>query len=119
MMMGNPTYAPCFLFIEVNFANKTGNIGLVTMHGWMFISSFNNLRAYLLNNITLHQKKMANFWYRTFSELNSKVVQTTAFVINKSLINNYTSVFHRVFRKEQALSKSHALANDMHGHRNQ
>ena len=69
------------MFIERNLelAVKHGCVAMVTMHSWMFLSSFENLRQKLLNRETI--LSMAHFGIGAFDTLNSKVVQTTAFVL--------------------------------------
>jgi type II restriction/modification system DNA methylase subunit YeeA len=81
------------MFIERGFEFLTdrGLASLVTMHSWMFLSSFQTLREKLLSTKTLIC--MAHFGIGAFSELNSKVVQSTAFVSYNRSISNYRPVF--------------------------
>jgi len=53
--------------------------GLVTMHSWMFISSFEKLRDHMLSTASV--QGMAHLGTRAFDAIGGAVVATTAFVI--------------------------------------
>ena len=79
------------IFIEriSSLALKGGLIAMVTMHNWMFLSSYRDMRRHLLQSSTL--TTMAHFGIGAFTTLNSKVVQTTAFC----LVNGVSSRVHK------------------------
>lgn len=55
---------------------------IITMHSWMFLSSFEKLRKKLLkDNIIIN---MAHLGARAFEEIGGEVVQTTAFIFQNS-----------------------------------
>lgn len=54
-------------------------MGMVTMHSWMFLSSFEDLRKELLNANCIHT--LAHLGARAFSAISGEVVQTVAFVV--------------------------------------
>lgn len=54
---------------------------MITQHAWMFLSSFEKLRAKLLMTDTVN---MAHLGARAFEEIGGEVVQTTSFVLRKS-----------------------------------
>jgi len=72
------------MFIERNLSLVVtqGAVGMVTMQSWMFLSSFEKLRQNLLSvgNIST----LIQIGYNSFPELNSKVVQACAFVLDNS-----------------------------------
>lgn len=73
------------VFIEKcgEFAKNNGYISMITMHSWMFLSSFERLRKKLI--VTKEFCSMAHLGARAFEEISGEVVQTTAFVLkNKS-----------------------------------
>ena len=77
------------LFIErcLTLVISNGYIGMITMHSWMFISSFKNLRIKILNTKTI--QSMAHIGARGFDSIGGEVVSTTAFIIiNKNFPNN-------------------------------
>jgi type II restriction/modification system DNA methylase subunit YeeA len=59
----------------------TGFVSMVTMHSWMFLSSFETFRSNLLASSTI--MSLAHFGPRAFGEISGEVVQTVAF----SLLN--------------------------------
>ncbi len=71
------------MFIERTGALNclSGFSGMVTMQNWMFLSSFEMLRDNLLAERTL--RSLCQIGYNSFPEMNSKVAQASAFVIEK------------------------------------
>ncbi|MGH2544552.1 MAG: BREX-1 system adenine-specific DNA-methyltransferase PglX, partial [Ardenticatenaceae bacterium] len=69
------------MFIERNldFAAGGGCVAMITMHSWMFLSSFEKLREQLLARETI--TTMAHLGARAFDTISGEVVSTTAFVI--------------------------------------
>lgn len=55
--------------------------GMINMHNWMFLGSFENQRKDLLARYCVDN--MLHLGARTFDELNGEVVQNTAYVISK------------------------------------
>ena len=83
------------VFIERcnDLVRKNGLQAMITQHGWMFLSSFEKLRAKLLKNETI---TMAHLGARAFEEIGGEVVQTTSFVMIKSELNEYRGVYCRL-----------------------
>lgn len=67
---------------------------MITMHSWMFLSSFEKLRNKLINNNTI--VNMAHLGARAFEEIGGEVVQTTAYIFWNKNIKNYQSNFKRL-----------------------
>lgn len=67
---------------------------MITMHSWMFLSSFEKLRNKLLITNTIIN--MAHLGARAFEDIGGEVVQTTAFVFDNANIKNYQSNFKRL-----------------------
>jgi type II restriction/modification system DNA methylase subunit YeeA len=63
-----------FLERAMLVARQSGHVALITMHGWMFISSFESAREALLRSNTL--ACLAHLGARAFSEISGEVVQT-------------------------------------------
>lgn len=66
---------------------------MITQHAWMFLSSFEKLRAKLLKMDTVN---MAHLGARAFEEIGGEVVQTTSFVLRKSHIKDCKGVYCRL-----------------------
>jgi len=78
------SYSDAFsMFIErTDLLNRdSGFAGMVTMQNWLFLSSFELLRDNLLSQRTL--RNLCQIGYNSFPEMNSKVAQAAAFVIEK------------------------------------
>jgi len=69
------------MFIERNLdlALQQGMVAMITMQSWMFLSSFEKLRALLLGQETI--LSMAHLGARAFDSISGEVVSTTAFVL--------------------------------------
>lgn len=66
---------------------------MITQHAWMFLSSFEKLRAKLQAVDTVN---MAHLGARAFEEIGGEVVQTTSFVMRKSHIKGYKGIYCRL-----------------------
>lgn len=66
---------------------------MITQHAWMFLSSFEKLRAKLQAVDTVN---MAHLGARAFEEIGGEVVQTTSFVMRKSHIKGYQGTYCRL-----------------------
>lgn len=71
---------------------------MITQHAWMFLSSFEKLRKKLLQ--TTDTVNMAHLGIGTFEDLNSKVVQSVAFILRNSNVSGYIGSYNRLFEKQ-------------------
>jgi hypothetical protein len=100
------------MFIErsTNLAIHNGYIAMVTMHSWMFIHSFkalrDNLRAETAATCFVH------LGIGAFSELNSKVVSTVAFVLRAAADSSAKAPFMRLVEVRGELEKARALRQE-------
>lgn len=69
----------CAMFIEraASLAQRRGAIGMITMHAWMFLSSYRDLRPWMLSAMSI--ESMAHLGTSAFDSIDGEVVQTTAF----------------------------------------
>lgn len=72
---------------------KNGFQAMITMHSWMFLSSYEKLRAKLLHKDTIN---MAHLGARAFEEIGGEVVQTTAFVLRNTHTSAYKGTYCRL-----------------------
>ena len=70
-----------FMLLAIDRLVECGKYGMINMHSWMFLSSFERLRRSLLDNN--HIDSLLHLGTRTFDELSGEVVQNAAFVISK------------------------------------
>ena len=71
-----------FMLLAIDRLADKGKYGMINMHSWMFLSSFEKLRRSLLEN--QHIDSLLHLGPRTFDELSGEVVQNAAFVISKA-----------------------------------
>ena len=96
------------LFMERTFGLLTHNgyNAQVNMQSWMFLSSYEALREWLIDTKTIIT--MAHLGARAFSQISGEVVQTTAWILNKADVKNYQHVFFRLINGNE-IEKSEAL----------
>ena len=84
------------MFIEKchDLTKKNAYQAMITMHSWMFLSSFEKLRTKLLNTNTIIN--MAHLGARAFEDIGGEVVQTTSFIFENNHIKDYQSSFKRL-----------------------
>ena len=83
------------VFIERcgQLAKENGCQAMITQHAWMFLSSFEKLRAKLQAVDTVN---MVHLGARAFEEIGGEVVQTTSFVLRKSHVKGYKGTYCRL-----------------------
>ena len=87
----------CAVFISrcKELTRENGYQAMITMHSWMFLSSFEKLREKIINSNTI--TSMLHLGSNAFSSKDvGTIVQTTAFVLKNIKIKNYKSVFVRL-----------------------
>ena len=72
---------------------KYGYQAMITMHSWMFLTSYEKLREKLLKQDTIN---MVHLGARAFEEIGGEVVQTTSFVFRKSCVRRYAGTYCRL-----------------------
>ena len=75
------------------FTEKYGLQAMITMHAWMFLSSFEKLREKVLGESIVN---MVHLGARAFEDIGGEVVQTTAFVLRNTRITNGTGLYCRL-----------------------
>ncbi|WP_137823529.1 BREX-1 system adenine-specific DNA-methyltransferase PglX [Pseudomonas sp. D(2018)] len=101
------------MFIErgLFLLKETGFNSMVTMHTWMFLSSYEEMRKRVLETSTI--SVMAHFGARAFSEISGEVVQTVAFSLFKSRLSGYVPSFDRLVDFETEEKNSKLISGDM------
>ena len=67
---------------------------MITQQSWMFISSYSELRDYLINEKGL--SSLLHLGSNTFEEINGEVVQSTSFVFRNRMIDDYVGTYIRL-----------------------
>ena len=103
----------CVVFIERNFdlVKQSGYVTMITMHSWMFLSSYEKFRKDLVKNKTIIN--MAHLGARAFDEIGGEVVSTTAFVLRGSNIADYSATYARLvdFGSQQAKESAFLISD--------
>lgn len=83
------------VFIEKcnSLTDKNGFCSMITMHAWMFLSSYEKLREKMTLIETLN---MVHLGTRAFDEIGGEVVQTTVWTQRKNKINNFKGSYIRL-----------------------
>ncbi|MCF5096845.1 BREX-1 system adenine-specific DNA-methyltransferase PglX, partial [Pseudomonas gessardii] len=84
------------MFIERNLdlVMPAGTVAMITMQSWMFLSSFESLRARILGQHTI--LSMAHMGARAFDSIGGEVVSTTAFVLENQHKPEYKGAYVRL-----------------------
>ncbi|WP_304109103.1 BREX-1 system adenine-specific DNA-methyltransferase PglX, partial [Phascolarctobacterium succinatutens] len=72
---------------------ENGYQAMITMHSWMFLSSFEKLRAKIQKQNLVN---MVHLGARAFEEIGGEVVQTTSFVLANKHIDGYKGTYCRL-----------------------
>ena len=99
------------VFIErgTEFLIQGGLQAMLTMHSWMFLSSYKTLRKKILEKNTI--LNMIHLGKKAFEGIGGEVVQTTAFVLTNHMISNYRSSFQRLVDFNSQNAKEQAYLN--------
>ncbi|CRY79598.1 BREX-1 system adenine-specific DNA-methyltransferase PglX [Yersinia intermedia] len=94
------------MFMQHAFSllKENGFNAQVNMQSWMFLSSYEALRSWLLDNKTFIT--MAHLGARAFGQISGEVVQTTAWVIKNIHTENYQPVFFRLIEGSEEQKKN-------------
>ncbi len=92
------------VFIERcgEMVKKNGYQAMITQHAWMFLSSYEKLRAKLQMVDTVN---MAHLGARAFEEIGGEVVQTASFVMRKSHLEWYKGTYCRLIEPTTQIGK--------------
>lgn len=88
----------CKEMLKVN-----GYQAMITMHSWLFISSYEKLRKKILLSDII---SMAHLGARAFDEIAGEVVQTTSFVMRKSHLEDYKGTYCRLIEPTSEKGKA-------------
>ena len=95
------------IFMDVAFDRlaRSGKYGMINMHSWMFLSSFESLRKYVLDNQSIDS--LLHLGPHTFDELSGEVVQNAAFIISKSHSEYNSGTYYRLIHGRNCADKEH------------
>lgn len=83
-----------FMILAIDRLADNGKYGMINMHAWMFLTSFEKLRNTILEEQSIDS--LLHLGARTFDELSGEVVQNAAYVITKAKPNQTTGTYFRL-----------------------
>ena len=84
-----------------------GTVAMITMQSWMFLSSFEDLRKWILNEKTI--VSMTHLGARAFDTIGGEVVSTTAFTLANEHVADYRGGFIRLVDGQNEAAKSQMM----------
>ena len=108
----NEMYGTFILKNLRDYTKKNGFVSMITIHTWMFISSFEKLRKLLLNSSTFIS--MLHLGAGTFEELSSFNVLSTSFVIKNKMLPNYIGMYVKLDDYTKPIDKIENYKNVKH-----
>lgn len=92
------------IFMEVchKMNAENGYQAMITQHAWMFLSSFEKLRAKIQK---LDIVNMVHLGSRAFEEIGGEVVQTTSFIFANKHMDNYKGTYCRLVEPTTQVGK--------------
>ena len=96
----------CFIKRGFNFAKPNGYSSMVTMHSWMFLSSYEAMREFIVTNKTICT--MAHLGAHAFEQIGGEVVQTAATVFWNA-IAPVEGIYFRLVNEVSSASKRDTL----------
>ena len=98
-------------FIEkcIKLTNNNRYTGMITQQSWMFLSSFINLRANIVNNMII--QSMIHLGPRAFEEISGEVVQTNSFIFIKQENKKYIGSYIRLINYNSSEMKEKEFFN--------
>lgn len=92
--IGKADLMTVFMQLAEMMLYSKGKYGMINMHSWMFLLSFNSLRSNIINHKCIDS--LLHLGTRTFDELSGEVVQNTAFVITNYCSQTYKGIYVRL-----------------------
>ena len=83
-----------FMKVAEDHLMPNAKYGMINMHSWMFLSSFEKLRTHIIDDLQIDN--MLHLGPRTFDEIGGEVVQNTAYVITNTIPSHKSYYFRLV-----------------------
>jgi len=101
------------VFIEKcsNMVKSNSYQAMITQHAWMFLSRFERLRHMLLRSDIVN---MVQLGARAFEDIGGEVVQTTSFILRKTSIPSFESLFVRLVESDNERRNERTFVNLKH-----
>ncbi|NJM99407.1 MAG: hypothetical protein HC800_21740 [Phormidesmis sp. RL_2_1] len=99
------------VFLErcIELLRVSGLLGTINQQVWMFLSSYERLREYLLSHFFM--VNMAHLGARAFPEIGGEVVQSTAFVLKRESVKKKAGLYIRLIDYKDSKQKEAEFSN--------
>ena len=94
----------------VKLLRDDGFVGMISMHSWMFLLSFEELRKQIISNCNIIN--MIHLGIKAFDEIGNDVVQTTSFIIRKKKNKNYKGTYFRLLNHNRCEKQKEFMARE-------
>lgn len=94
-----------FIIRTMYMVKPNGYQAMITMHSWMFLSSFEKMRHKILNYDFVG---LVHLGSRAFEEISGEVVQTVCWATRRSFVNAYVGSYVRLLAYESQDGKEQA-----------
>ena len=101
-----------FMLLAIDRLLVKGKYGMINMHSWMFLSSFERLRKDIIDNYQIDN--LLHLGPRTFDELSGEIVQNTSFVITNSS-PSHGGNYYRLVDEKNCSAKEELFLNSPTG----
>ncbi|WP_294412112.1 BREX-1 system adenine-specific DNA-methyltransferase PglX, partial [uncultured Ruminococcus sp.] len=89
----------CFIEKCGQLTKQQGYFAMITMHSWMFLQSFFELRRSIINGYTI--QSLLHLGIKAFEEIGNDVVQTVAFIISKTRIRFFNGTYFKLLTHDR------------------
>ncbi len=103
-----------FMDVAIDRLADCGKYGMINMHSWMFLTSFEEIRNSLLNYE--HIDSLVHLGPHTFDELSGEVVQNVAFVVSNSKKVQSTGTYFRLVDGNNCSEKESLFLDAQNNH---
>ena len=98
------------MFMETSFVKNNGFRSMINMQGWMFLSSYEELRKTIVLNSTI--LSMIHLGAHAFDTIGGEVVSTVSFVIRQSKNQAFVGKYIRLTGIDSSFEKETNLFNE-------
>lgn len=99
------------VFIEKcgKYTNYNSYYGMITQQAWLSLGTYEKLRVKILKETTI--SSIVHLGARAFEDIGGEIVQTVAFIINKSIVKKYNGTYVRLTNSSTAVNKEKEFIN--------
>ena len=107
-LLGKSDLATAMMQCCDNMLKNQGLLGMITMHSWMFLASFEGIRDWVLSRCIL---SMLHLGAKSFEEISGEIVQTVSFVSTRNKCLGYRGKYIRLVKLPSQKAKELGFLN--------